>query len=64
MKSCENIAFNVSLDLLGGTPTSMSFFLFFCLPVHPSICLFGYLSVVHHISGTLHHVIIIFGTHV
>ena len=28
--------------------------------VHPSVCP----SVVHHISGTVHHVIIIFGTHV
>ena len=37
---------------LGGPPTSMSLFPSF----HP--------SVVHRISGTVHHVIITFGTHV
>ena len=41
---------------LGGVPTSyMSLFLPVCL----SVCL----SVVHHVSGTVHHVIIVLGTH-
>ena len=40
-------------NFLGGTHTSyMSLFAFVCL------------SVTHHISATVHHVIMIFGTHV
>ena len=46
----------LSLEFIffGGVPTSICHFL--CLPVHPS-------SVVHHISGTVDHQIIIFGIH-
>ena len=40
------------LVFLGGAPTSICHF--FCLSVH--------LSVTHHISGTVHHLVIIFGT--
>ena len=39
---------------LGGAPTSICHFF------HPSV----HPSVAHHISGTVHHLIIIFGTHV
>ena len=42
---------------LGGAPTSICHF--FGPSVHP----FVHLSVVHHISGTVYHLIIIFGTH-
>ena len=44
------------LDFLGGAPTSTCHF--FCLSVHRFVCP----SVMQHISGTLHHLIIIFGT--
>ena len=39
---------------LGQAPTSICYF--FCLPIRPSVA--------HHISGTIHHLIIIFGTSV
>ena len=42
---------------LGGAPTSICHF--FCLSVHPSV----HPSVAHHISGTVDHLTIIFGTH-
>ena len=42
-----------------GTYLYMSLFQF----VHPSVCLSIRPSVVHHISGTVHHLIIILGTH-
>ena len=41
---------------LGGAPTSMCHFF------RPSICPSVCPSVVQHISGTVHHLIIIFGT--
>ena len=34
------------------------------MSLFPSVCLSFCLSIVHHISGTLHYVMIIFGTHV
>ena len=43
---------------LGGAPTSICHF--FCLSICPSVCP----SITHHISGTVHHLIMIFGTHV
>ena len=43
-----------------GTHLCMSFFLSVCPSIHPSI----HPSVAYHISGTVHHLIIIFGTHV
>ena len=43
------------LDILGGAPNSVSVF----LSIRPSVCL----SVTHNISGTVHHLIIIFVTH-
>ena len=39
---------------LGRPPTSMCHF--FCPSIHPSVA--------HHFSGTVHHLIIIYGTHV
>ena len=42
---------------LGGAPTSI------CQFFHPSVHLSVHLSVAHHISGTIHHLIVIFGTH-
>ena len=42
---------------LSGAPTSMCHF-------HPSVRLSARPFVTHHISGIVHHVIIIFGTHV
>ena len=53
--------------LLGGAPTSICHFFGWDTPLYMllflsvglSICL----SLVHHISGTIHHVITIFGTH-
>ena len=48
------------LLFLGGAPTSICHF--FCLSISPFICLSVHPSVAQHISGTIHHVIIIFGT--
>ena len=45
-------------DFLGGAPTSICHF--FCWPIHLSVCP----PIDDHISGTVHHVIIIFGTRV
>ena len=47
-------------DFLGGPPTSICHFFppFICLFICPSVRP----SVMHHISGTVHHVIIILGT--
>ena len=44
---------------LVGTPTSICHFL-----ISPFVCLSVHFSVVLHISGTVHHLIIIFGTRV
>ena len=44
--------------LVGGVPTSI--YHFSCLSDCPSVCP----SITHHVSGTVHHLIVIFGTHV
>ena len=60
-----------ALDILGGHPhlyvtfsVSPSVRLSVCQSVCPSVRLFVCLSVAHHISGTVHHMIIIFDIHV
>ena len=49
-------------DILRGAPTSICHF--FCPSAHPSVCPSVCLSAAHHISGTVHHMIIIFYIHV
>ena len=60
------LAFLICYKLLGfqvgHPPLYVTFSI--CLSIHLSVCLYFCLSVVHHISGTVHHVIIIFGTRV
>ena len=48
----------ILFTFLGGAPTSICHF--FRLSVRPSVCL----SVAHQISGTIYHLIVIFGTHI
>ena len=55
LKNALDCCMRAFVSFLGGAPTSICHF--FHLSVCPS------LSVAHHISGTIHHLIIIFGTH-
>ena len=53
--------------LLGGAPTSICHFFWWGTHLYMllflSVGLYICLSLVYHISGTIHHVVIIFGTH-
>ena len=55
-----------ALDILRGAPTSICHFFCPCvrLSVRPFVCPSVRLFVTHHILGTVHHMIFIFGTHV
>ena len=56
----ENVCCKMQGLFLGGAPTYICHF--FHPSICPSICPAGCRSVVHHISGTVHHLIVIFGT--
>ena len=66
LKKLEGKFSDCSQNFLDGARISISYF--FCPAVHLYVCLSVCLSVcqsvAHHISGKIHHVIIIFGTHV
>ena len=59
---CLVVRPSICLSVCPSIPPSVC--LFVCLPIRPSIRLSAHPSIVHHISGTVCHVIIISGTHV